>query len=334
MVADESTNERAQEVFDNMRMPLLFALLLLCLRSPDPIISFTELLSIGDHITTWLSNVQCVAFLPDGSLIVSDKLDYQLKKIDRSGKLIAAVGQRVRNPGEFRGPGPIAWYPGMIAVADFSTPRIQIFTTEFRYQRTFHALGPVFDLCFDAQGNLWTGVQTRDKTNELVQYHVSGRVLRTVALRNTTGGMFEDIYSMAMSRDGTIIIAYIVQNTIEVWDTLGRFLRQFSVPGLPRFPPTKSFSTGLFSESVKIPEGNIFWSIALDPHDRLFILGADYAEHPGQDLYVLDLSGKPLATAKLPQRSPHIWIGPDGYLYSIVQERTIIKKYRMKYKGI
>jgi len=315
-------------------MTTILSLLLVFLSTSRFHIEFIQVLSIGDDITTWLSNVQCISFLPDGSLIVSDKLDYQLKRLDKYGKLARAIGKRGSKPGEFRGPGPNSFHGGTIAVADFSSPRIQIFTDDFRYQYSFRALGPVFDLCFDARGDLWVGVQTHDKSNELVKYHVTGKILQTVALHNTTGGMFEDIYSMAISRSGFVVIAYIVQNRIEVWDTLGRFQREFSVPGLRQTPPTRVYSTGLFSERLKVPEGNLFWSIALDQNDRLFVLGADYSEHPGQDIYVLNLNGNILTTALLPMRSSHIWISPDGFLYSTVQERTVIKKYRLKYRGM
>jgi len=312
-------------------MPIVLTALALCLSISAPCMTFTEVLSVGDTSTTWLSNVQSVSFLPGGSLVVSDKLDYQLKLLDRHGNLIRTVGRRGSRPGEFRGPGPVACHGGIVAVADFSSPRIQIFTADFGYKHSFQALGAVFALCFDAQGNLWAGVQTRDKTNELAQYHLSGALLRTVGLRNTTGGMFEDIYAMAISHSGMLVIAYVVQNKIEVWDTSGHFQREFSVPGVRQSPPI--FSNGVLSEQLKVPQGNLLGSIAIDSNNRIFVLGADYSEHPGQDVYVLSLDGNHLTTALLPVRSPQIWIGPDGFLYSTVRERTVIKKYRIKYKG-
>ena len=113
---------------------------------------------IGNRPEYWILSAQGVVHTSNNAILVSDKLDYKLKKFDMNGKIIVEVGKRGRGPGEFRGPGPLDSYKDVIAVADFASPRVQIFSSSLEYKSGFHAPGPVFDLCSDQEGNLWLGV--------------------------------------------------------------------------------------------------------------------------------------------------------------------------------
>ena len=287
----------------------------------------------GDKLGVWLLNVQGLAFLPDGALVLSDKLDYKIKKFDKRGKLISQIGKRGKGKAEFRGPGPIDSYDGTIAVADFASPRIQIFSSDLQYRSTFYAPGPVFDLSFDGNGNLWVGAYTGDRHRLLFKSDESGKILETISLHNSTGDMFDDIFSFVISASGKIVLAYMVQNKIEVWDTRGAFQQEFSVSGLPARPKEKVLSEGFFSKELRVPDGNIFWRVTVDNKGNIFLLAADYTIHPEQDVYVLTSTGKHITRFTLPAPSSYIWIDRGGYLYTIENNRTLVKKYKLKYVG-
>ncbi|MGC8898645.1 MAG: hypothetical protein ACP5ON_10500 [Bacteroidota bacterium] len=318
-------------------LALLFPSFLWQWNTEKPEVTLEEITPFGNKVKGSIFSAYGIAFLPDQSIVVSDKLDYQLKKFDRFGNMVAAVGRRGKGPGEFSaGPGPIASYNRVIAAADFASPRVDIFSSDLKYQSTFYAQGPVFDLQFDAGGNLWVGALSGAKDKLLFKCNISGRVLQTVPLRNARGDMFADIFTFTINSEGKIIIAYAVQNKVEIWDTSGNFYREFSVPGLPPEPKYHLLSGGIFSKGLKVPDGNIFWRVAADRKGRIFLLCADYTSHPDRDVYVLEPSGKYVTEFELPAQSKrvqYIAIDRNGFLFTIEDERSFVKKYRLQYRG-
>ncbi len=261
-------------------------------------------------------------------LIISDKLDYTLKKFDRKSAIIKKVGRRGKNQGEFRrGPGPVDSYNDRIAVADFASSRIQIFSADLEYRSSFYASGHVFNLKFDADGNLWLGVLSNRRGENLAKVDLSGKVLQTIQLRNTSDDEFDNLFSFATTRSGNIVVAYAFQNKIEIWTTRGVFIREFEIPGIPSRPKKMKRSRGLFAEALEIPAENIFWSVTTDNHSNIYVLAADHSLAPNRDVYVVDPYGNLTSILTLPNRSYHISLGPRGELYSIENERTLVKKY-------
>jgi len=290
----------------------------------------------GNNPSALVLSAQGLCVLPDGSLLVSDKINYSIKKFDQRGDLILESGKRGKNKGEFRaGPGPIDCSGEIIAVADFAMPRIQIFSKDFEHRSTFFAAGPISDLKFDNGGNLWIGIVRLPNQNgkALLRYDLSGKILQEVSLRHTTGDMFEDVFSFSITPSGNLVIAYMVQNKIEVWNSDGEFQFEFSVPELPPKPKEHVLSKGgLFSKGFNVPEGKIFWCVTTDKSGNIFLLAADYTDNPNQDVYVFSSSGKFIGRFVLPEPSRYIRIDYENHIYTIENERTLIKKYQLKYK--
>ena len=288
-----------------------------------------EVLVIGDKSDNWILNAHGISGLPDGSLLVSDKLDYKVKRFDRKGRKIAEVGKRGKGAGEFRGPGPIDVYNNIIAVADFASPRIQIFSSDLTHKSAFYAPGAVFDLNFDPEGYLWLGALTGQEGQSLLKCDIAGKVIQTISLQISSGDDIEDIFSLDISQSGDIIVAYGCLNRIEIWDIRGKFKNRFEVAGIPLRPPKKTISKGLFSKGVTVPEGNIFQSAAVDPKGNIFVLASDYTDQPNRDVYVFDSQGKYVSQFTLPTAASHLWISAQGDLYTIDTERTLVRKYHI-----
>lgn len=299
-------------------------------------VTLNEIQVFGNNPNALFLSAQGFSVLSDGSLVVSDKLDYKIKKFDPRGNLIIESGKRGKNQGEFHaGPGSIDSYGEVIAVADFASPRVQVFSSDLKHRSTFFARGAIFDLKFDSRGNLWLGTVRlhTDKGGALLRCDLTGKILQEISLHNTRGDMFEDIFSFSITPSGNIIIAYLVQNKIEVWNTNGEFQFEFSVPGLPPKPQKHVLSEGgLFSKRLTVPEGKIFWCVTTDKKDNIFLLAADYTDTPNRDVYVFSPSGKFITRFILPEPSHYIRIDFQNNMFTIENNRTLVRKGELRYK--
>ncbi len=290
-----------------------------------------EKLIIGNNGNVWFLNARAVVQSDAGTLFVSDKLSYSVKKLDSKGRKIGEVGRRGGGPGEFRGPDRLDIFKDLIAIADFASPRIQIFDTSLKHLRTFYVKGVVFDISFDKDGNLWVGAMQGAKKVLLHQYTIEGKLLKTIKPKNSTGDEyeFEGIFNFTVTDSRKIIIAHVLMNKIEIWDTEGKFIKDFAVEDLIPKPPKKLMSKSLFSRTY-LPEGRILRDVAVDSKERIFVLGADYSQNPYQDVYVYNIDGKFRGKFTLPAKTSYIWFNKSDELFTIENEGTLVKKYSLK----
>jgi len=290
-----------------------------------------EKLIIGSNESVWLLNARAIVQSNDGSLFISDKLGYSVKKLDSKGKKLIEIGGRGGGKGEFRGPDALDIFKNYIAIADFASPRIQIFTTELNHLRTLYVKGSVFDIAFDRDGNLWVGTMIGKKEVILHKYNLDGKQLKSIKLKNSTGNEyeFEGIFHFIVTSSNKIIVAHSLMNKIEIWDTAGKFLKEFTVEDLIPKSPKKLLSSGLFSKTY-VPEGNILWDVAVDSKENIYVQGADYSLNPYRDIYVYNIDGKFMGGFTLPAKSSYIWINRSDELFTIESKGTLIKKYSLK----
>jgi hypothetical protein len=273
--------------------------------------------------------VQGVAPLPDGGLLVADKLDYRVKWLTSAGVQVAMVGGRGRGPGRFQGPGPIDVHGERIAVADHATNRIQFFNRALTPLSTVTVDGAVSDLCFDGAGNLWVAAVTMRKERGIIQLDPSGRERRVLPLHNGSGDIFYDAGFIAWLGGGRIAFAYYLLNKIEIWDTSGRFIREFSIAGLPSRAPGKMIGGADGRGSMIAPEGKIFRSMTSDGRGRIYLLISDYGRAPGMELVAADGEGNELGRYLLPTRAVQIRSDREGGFYIVPPERDAVIRLSM-----
>jgi len=286
-----------------------------------------EVATYGDK--NILLNIMDVIPFNSNSILVCDKLDYSFKLIEETGTISHSIGKRGKSKGDFMGPGNIAFNQENIIVADFSSSRIQMFDKKFEYMKKFYSPGPVFDLNVDKNKNFWIACYTGNKNEGLFLYNRSGKRLKNVKLRNTTGDLFKDIFTFTITNSNYLIICYIVQNKIEVLDLNGNFINEFVIKTLPKFAKEKVIQKNVFSKDLIAPEGNITQSIASDRKNNIYILGGDYSPNPFRDIYIYDVNGKFIQKIVLPQKASLININKEDMLYSVHNKRRIIKKYKI-----
>jgi hypothetical protein len=273
---------------------------------------------------SFLLSVQGVALLPDGGLLVADRLDYRVKKLTPAGSQVGMVGGRGRGPGQFQGPGPIDVHGDCIAVADHATNRIQFLDRALVPRTTVALQGAVSDLCFDGGGNLWVAVVTMRKDRGIVQLDPSGKERRVLPLHNGSGDIFYDAGFIAWLGRGRIAFAYYALNRIEIWDTSGRFVREFSVAGLPSRAAGKTIRVPGTEGSMVAPEGKIFRAMTSDGCGRIYLLISDYGSAPGKELVVTDGEGRELGRYLLPTRAVQIRSDRKGIIYIVPPERDAV----------
>jgi hypothetical protein len=270
-----------------------------------------------------------IAFLHDGRMLVTDKLEYNIKCFDRNRRLAVSVGKRGARDGEFRGPGPIAASDTVVAVADFASRRVQLFSSSLKPRISFTTDTPVFDICFDAAGGLWIGKLPGSGGATLVRYDRSGMPSMSIVLKHLSTDLFDNIFAMAPSGTNEIIIAYMTHNAVEIWNTSGRFVREFHVSGIHPRADRKTIPTGWFSDDVFVPENNVFQDVAVDRHGRIYLLADAYTEHPRRDVYVVSPEGGIVSRLILGGASQGIVIDSHSRLFSIEGERTLIRVYNL-----
>jgi hypothetical protein len=271
--------------------------------------------------------------LHDGSLLVTDKLDYRIKKIDVEGNLIKEVGKKGKGYGEFSGPSAIAVGNQCIAVADFQSPRVQLFSFDLEYLKEFYAPGPIINLAYDGNGELWIGILTYTKSMSLLKVDENGSVMKGIQLKNITKDPFENLFNFTILKEGTIAVVFACQNIVEKWGTDGQYYEQKRIPGFPDKPARVQLHKGKDSfnngSDHLVPNGSLFFKISSDTSNNIYILGEDYSIVPQRDVFILDQNGNLTGMMEIPQESAWIYIDSYNNLWSIESHRTQIYKYRI-----
>jgi hypothetical protein len=288
-----------------------------------------ELLTIGINANNLISEAIDLEEISEGILFVSDKLEYCVKKFDSDGKLVDKFGKRGTDKGEFKAPGKLTASKEFIAVADFASFRVQIFSKNFNYANSLYTEGVIFDINFDFEGYLWVRAYTSKKNKTLFKYDIKGKLLKIIPLKYSTGDEFNDIFNFTISESGDIIVAYLFLNKIEVWKTTGEFMHEFDIQDLPKKPKYEKMPMGLFS-SKNVPKGIMIGSISMNKKGAIYILCGHYTKNPFRDVYISDLSGKIINNILLPRASSQIYINKKDEVYTIENKKTIIRKYNIE----
>jgi hypothetical protein len=313
--------------------------LLLSWRVPVPLlqgshhssnIRLEERIVLGESEESWILDARGIAIVEGDKIVISDKLDYRVKKFDCTGRKIAEAGRRGGGPGEFRGPGPVASGAGLLAIADFASARIQLFSSTLVYRSGFSAPAPAFDIAFDRGGYLWLAVLSSRTGENLVRADLSGHIVQTIGLKNSSNLTFDNLFYFAVGSKGDRVVAFAFQNKIEIWDSAGTLRNDFHISGIPERPREKIVVGGGLVPSRGIPLDDVFRGVAIDSKDNIYLLAGEYTKVPDQDVYVLDRAGNVKTILTLPRRSYRIFIGPKDELFSIEKDRMVVRGYTMK----
>jgi hypothetical protein len=294
--------------------------------------SFNERLKIGDDKNQIFLLVSSVAYSDKGYLYVVDSYAYKIKMFDEKGRLLKEVGKRGKEQGCFsKQPNLITYHKNRLAITELVSSKVHIFSDQLEWLYTFTTAGIIFSISFDTNGNLWVGLIDGDGKTYLVEYNLQGKQGKKIKPKNNLGKDFEfdDLFSLSVTKSGLIVIAHSTLNKIEMWNTAGNFIKDFSIDELPAQTKKTVIDQTLFSKKY-IPKGIMFADVAMDTEGQLYVLSGNYSKNPFQDLYILNKDGKVLKKIVFPDRVAEIYITNNNELIVIHKRRTQIKFFKIK----
>jgi hypothetical protein len=292
-------------------------------------VKMKEVLKIGDKPGVEFLEVFDACTDSDGNIYVSDKLEYTIKKFDRNGNLINKVGKRGQGPGEFRvGPGKITCAGDVIAVVDFTTSIIHLFTKDLKFIKTISAPFAIADITSDESGNIYAvyvNLWGTKPSTEIAVFRKNGDKLNTIKVEGGFLNPFEGFVNISYLHN-YLVLCYYNLNKVSLLDRgSGKLLKELSVDGLPK----KSKFKKIEGVDAEVPEETMFLDVATDSNkERILLLGGGYSRNPGRDVYILDKNGKLIQTITLPEKTKFIYVDNEGNLYVSGKDHTIIKKIK------
>jgi len=284
--------------------------------------SISTLGTRGDAV---LYSVSGIAVDRRRNLYVTDMLDYSVKKFDRGGACVARVGRRGAGPGEFKSPALSLVTGERLLVLQTQDHRIQVFDTDLRYRGEIVVQGgmPV-DIAHGRSRTVAVALYTDSSRAVVLTYDgPEGRDPHRIPLEPT--GEIHPLYSacrIALSRDGTLVAAYLFLNRVEIYGPDGRFLRRFSVDGMPRAETHEA--------DGQVPEKTFVRKVLVDGSENILLLGGNQASHPGRDVFMYRPDGSHVRTFILPFRSRVIAGGENNTVYATDEAGTRVDTYILR----
>lgn len=296
----------------------------------DPSSGFSKLLTLGGQKGHELQKVESIATDQKGTVFVTDMASYSIRRFSSRGEeQFGTLQHESRLQGFERGPSLISVWNDTLAVVDDGTPTVNLFTSDLKFVNKLKAPSIVTDIAFDGMGRIYLATLEYNTGVSLAIYDKRGKVVADIPLKNRRGDRYFDAFCMTVDRQGSLLIAFLYVNRIEILDPLGRQVKEFSVPGVPaEAGKMRSDNPAL----AGVPTGALFRSIATDGKGHIFLLAADISRNRYQDVYVLNYDGKLLSTAKLPERTGLLHVDQEGNFLTRDMERRSVKKYKFTLK--
>lgn len=266
-------------------------------------------------------------------IYAADDYAYSVKKFSPSGVFEREFGKHGHHENEFS-----SFLFRMIcsndtfAISQLSDTRVRFFTLEGKFIQSLPLPGTVVDIAFDSRNRIFASVVpfSKNKEDVLALYEKTGRALSRVSLRHLSDNNIFNLVQLAVDGKDRLTVAYHFINMVELYDERLNRTKEFTIPGLPDIAPS---ITSKNEEIGSVPSGEIIKDVAVDSAGNIFVLEGDYAPHPSRDVVVMNRAGDLVASLILPSKTGFIYIDSKGYLYTREQERTIVKKYKLTYRG-
>jgi peptidylamidoglycolate lyase len=147
-----------------------------------------------------------IAFLPDGSFLVSDGyVNTRVVKFDKDGRFLVAWGTKGTGPGQFDLPHAIDTDRNRrVYVADRTNSRVQVFDESGRFLDQWPNIRRPIHLMVSADQHLW--VADLD-THKLLKFDLSGKLLYAWGTYGTFPGAFWGIHQFSVDPAGNLYVA-------------------------------------------------------------------------------------------------------------------------------
>jgi len=256
-----------------------------------------------------------------GNVYVSDLLEYCVKKFDARGRLAGRTGRRGTGAGEFTTPSTSLVWKDTLLVMQMNDARIQAFSTDLGYITSFTVEGghPA-DMAVGPGGELVVATFDEEQDEQALNVYpcVRGGSPRRIPLGPT--GKTHRLYGacrVGVCPDGTIVVAYIFMNRVDLYSREGRLRRRLKAPGIRE----------LNEDARRLPEETCFRGVATDRRGNILLLGGSRARHGHADVLVYDAAGGYIRTITLPQKTRLIALDHQGGMYATAGEGMLVRRY-------
>jgi hypothetical protein len=258
-----------------------------------------------------------------GSVYVSDQLEYCVKKFTSHGSFAGRTGKRGKGKGEFRSPATVVAWRETVLVMQMNDQEIQLFSRDLRYLGSRRIEGglPV-DIAVTRRGELLVATLSEKKGRQQVLVFPSllGGEARAISVGSGKAApLLFGVCRVAGGSDGSIVVLSLFANRVEWYSRAGRLITSVSVPGVE--------DAGEVPGSGGLPTGTCFKAIQTDPRGGILLLAGSTAQHPGEDVFVLEPNGKFNGVIKLPRPSRLLAVDRRGHLFATAEEGTLVKEY-------
>jgi outer membrane protein assembly factor BamB len=145
------------------------------------------------------------------------------------------------------------------------------------------------DVAWDKAGNIF--IADGYNNSRVVKVDKNGRWVKTWGERGTGPSQFNVLHSIANDANGNIYVADRTNRRIQVFDSDGTFLRQFTIDVPFNKPPNVMLGAMPTAESNPLAVSGAPWAICITPGPHQVLYSADAV--PGR-IYKLSLDGKVL----------------------------------------
>ncbi len=281
-----------------------------------------EVLSIGsfddESIFQWVG----VVADPEGSIYVTDAMDYSLKKFDAAGNLLAKTGRRGQGPGEFTAPRLLDGSEQFLFVTEQYQPVVKVFDKKLHYKFHIPLEGPVGDMKVLGNDVVAIVVLSANYKSTLNFYDFRGNVVKKLNFSEKPSSLLMDMVNFDIDSGGNLYLVFNFMDRIIKFNKAGKKEWSRSLLGLKHVKKEKI-------SSYVVPTEIVYKDIALDQAGNIYVLGGKFSKNRSRDIYVLNPAGELLSILTLPDTSHCIYIDRNDFLYSRANDGITLKKYRI-----
>ncbi len=277
-----------------------------------------KIFSIGHNKGEEIYQIAGIAVDSLGNIFISDNVDYSIKKFDKNGNLQNKIGRRGQGPGEFNYPLFMNIYNNTVALMEVQIPVIHYYKSDLEHLESIKYDNLIIDFDYNRSGDLF--IAHFGKSN--IYKAIGNRSEKFIELRKEPdSNSLLDAFIFVIDKNNNFIVAYRFFNIIEIYNSSGDLMTQFSISLLPEKASVSERG---------LPEHVLIRDIRIDHKNRIAILIGGMSDEANKTIYVFNSKGVKLGSYVLPDPSRLIKFDSMGYLYATAGFGTILRKYKVR----